>query len=153
MKIYKLIISFLFILFYCSCQNNVGNDFDRTKLILGKWEIIADGYSEDTIIERNEGSCYEFLPDGTMRIFSCLKLKNINDDYFTWEGKYSIDSDFLICKYYTEDGTCYNEDRYRYEFKEKKLKLTKDPMWLIDMNPGVNNSYIYITNIIIFKQI
>ena len=66
-------------------------------------------------------------------------------------GTYTINANFLVRKFYTDDGTCYKEERYRYEFGKDQLKLTKDPVYI--PNSDGNSPYIYIVNIYVFKRI
>jgi hypothetical protein len=116
--------------------------------ILGKWERIADGLTEDRLNERTDGMYWEFFPDGTVRTYAPGYFPAENSyGLFVGIGTYTIDADFLVRKFYTDDGTCYREDRYKYEFNKKQLKLTKDPM----VFPGM--SEIYIVNVAVFKQI
>jgi len=109
--------------------------------------------SDEAMSERTDGIYWEFFSDGTVRTYVPGYFP-AEDTYglFVGIGTYTIDADFLIRKYYDPDnGICYGEERYRYEFNKDQLKLVKDPMYIPDDNE--NMIEIYIVNIIIFKQI
>ena len=128
-----------------SCQSK--NMAEHAELILGKWELIADGLSDDVMHEHDDGTYWEYFPDGTVRAFMYSNSMK-TDGFFSGIGTYTIDANFLIRKSYDPDnGTCTGEQRYEYEFKENQLKLTRNPLVIHEM------SEIYIANIFIFKQI
>jgi len=61
-KFTMVILYIVFTLLSWACQNNVENDFDVAKEILGKWELIADGMSDDKMNERNHGTYVDKRP-------------------------------------------------------------------------------------------
>ena len=61
-KFTMVILYIVFTLLSWACQNNVENDFDAAKEILGKWELIADGMSDDKMNERNHGTYVDKSP-------------------------------------------------------------------------------------------
>ena len=130
------------------------DDFDKTEAILGKWEIIAYGMTDEQMRGRDWGVYWEFFPDGSVRTFMPGYFPaEDSDGLFIGIGTYTIDKDFLVRKYYDEDGNCWAEERFRYEFKENQLKLTRDPMDIPNWFEGENVPYILITNIHIFKKL
>ena len=144
----KLVLPICIFLFCLSCSNRDEADVNPRKAILGKWELIADGLSEDKMSERNDGTYWEYLPDGTVRAFVYSDITTKTDGFFAGIGKYTIDKNFLVHKSYDPDnGTCIGEQRYQYEFNKNQLELTRNPLFI----PGM--SEIYIANIFIFKQI
>ena len=100
---------------FSSCKNN---DLPEEKAIVGKWELISQGISEDkmTPVESN-GSYSDFFSDGTMGYYnSTTGETNVT-------GNYRIQSDSLIYNY---DKT-YEQGRYDYKYEfansKKQLKL------------------------------
>ena len=154
-RMQKVTVAILCVVFFMAtnCEkNNSASEYDVGR-ILGKWELIANGPSIDSMSERNDGIYWEFLPDGTVQYCIPKIYPPIGDiSYHINIGTYTIDADFLVCKYYNiDDGTCYKEDRYKYKFSKTKLKLTKYPMYIPFSNGNIEE--VYITNILIFKKI
>jgi len=74
MKI-KILKSTIFLFIICASFSCSRNDLDvedplARKAILGKWELIADGETEDNMYDRSDGNGFwtdeEYLSDGTL---------------------------------------------------------------------------------------
>lgn len=104
-----------------SCSEKSNNEIDPKEAILGKWELIADGSTENDMNKRTDGTHWEFLADGTAQTYlsGYFPAEGVTGKYIGI-GSYSIDSDLLIRRY--DSGT---EDHYRYIFYKDKLKLLR----------------------------
>ena len=97
---------------------------DPQKAILGKWEQIAIGHDESSLVKYNYGSYWEFLSDSTGYIF----IPKFSPPIDTTEGfiqhfTYTIDSVFLY-RYNIEYA---DSGRSRYKFYKNNLVVFVDP--------------------------
>jgi len=138
------IASVLVFLSGCSKSNS------PQKVILGEWELIADGPNEDDMHQRTGGSIYKFFPDGTLIVYleTHSEIHGDNSRKFT----YTIDSNLLARRYYYDDGS-YSEECYRYHLFKNQLRLIREPMYPVNQDGNSMHLEIYITNIIIFQRI
>ena len=134
---------------FSSCTERSENDIN--KLILGKWERIADGMYENHMNERKDGIYWEFFSDGTARCYMPGPIVSegiVHDGLFIGIGTYEIDSDFLLRKYYSDDdGSCYREERYRFKLSKNQLQLIREPIYQPEFE------LIYIANFYLFNRI
>ncbi len=107
-----LIVALMAVISGCN-KNELSNP---TEVILGKWELIAQGAKENEMkaVEPN-GTYTEFFSDGILRFYNPI------EDRF-YDGTYKIDKNFL---YYGYEKT-YEQGRfdYRYRITKNQLKMT-----------------------------
>ena len=148
-KLSMIALCFALAVFSFSCLKS---ENDPSKLIIGKWERIADASNESFIHNRTDGLYWEFFSDGTAQYF--LPGATMSDGIWHFDGifkpigPYEIDKDFLITKTYYDNGG-YSESRYKYKFSGDQLKLTREP--LIQRNDEFED--IYFANYFYFKRI
>jgi len=146
-KLSIVALCFVFAVFSFSCKSS---ENDPSESIIGKWEMVAIGATENTISEPPFDYCWEFRSDETVHLFKPgpVWIGNIYypDGKYTSIGLYEIDKGFLIMIKYYDDGD-YSEERWKYNLKRDQLKLTREPLYV----PGP--AEIFIANYLIFKLV
>ena len=139
-KVAALALCVLMAGIFFACTEKLEND--TTQAILGKWELVAEGAYENHINERTDGFCWEFSPDGTLRVYYLDTHAGIIHGDNTIEFSYKIESDLL----YIEENI-HKQYRYEFNFKKDQLKLTREPIFIPYMIE------IGVANFLFFKKI
>jgi len=157
MKI-KILTTTIFLFIICAFFSCSRNDLDvedpsARKAILGKWELIAYGETEDDMCEqRSDGSYTEFLSDGTLRIWDPNFFSMYGEQGgFNWKGTYKIYSDSLVCSVSPSDN-----NRVRTE-SSQKYSFSGDTLYLIDLHYSppsgdVINTWMHSPPYLIYKR-
>ncbi|MCL2651436.1 MAG: hypothetical protein FWD60_10495 [Candidatus Azobacteroides sp.] len=154
-KILKSTIFLFIICAFLSCSRD-DEDPSARKVLLGKWELIADGETEDNMNERNDGTYNEYLSNGAFRIWNQRSSSVYGETGgLSWTGTYKIYSDSLITYYGLSGSSDRVKDCYKYSFSDSLLKLSllrEDDCDILSFSGEGIDTYMYMARYFLFKR-
>ena len=150
-----------------SCQMDGGLSVEEAqKAIIGKWVWVSYGMYENDILPIQydyKGSYVEYSSNGTSQTFTTGYVSGILSSESPPNGiggvfgpiqYYTIDSDYLKVMT-TEEGIEGITFCYKYSFfdNNKKLKLTRYPLWQLRVEEGEGMPYIFMNNYWIYEKL